>query len=148
MAEDVQKISSERLCQFTGLTDRRHRQLADEGFFPPPIKGQYQLTPTIRGLFRYYREQQSNRTNTYAKLREEKLKKECDLLGVEYNRAKERLVDVYEFMKLYSPIYTDMARIIRSSNMPEPDKTELFDRLRDAHEIHEDTGKNDDQEPG
>src|SRR5256885_3244989 len=30
-------ISADRLCSLTGLTDRRHRQLAKEGYFPPPM---------------------------------------------------------------------------------------------------------------
>jgi len=49
-------IDAEKLCSLSGLTDRRHRQLADQGYFPPPIKGQYQTTPTITGLFRFYKE--------------------------------------------------------------------------------------------
>jgi len=49
-------IASEQLCVLTGLTDRRHRQLAKDGWFSPPIKGQYILVPTLQGLFRYYRE--------------------------------------------------------------------------------------------
>jgi hypothetical protein len=49
-------ISSEKLCALCGLTDRRTRQLADQGYFPPPIRGQYQTSATISGLFRYYRD--------------------------------------------------------------------------------------------
>lgn len=56
MADAPQTISADKLCALTGLTDRRHRQLAAQGFFPPPIESQYQLAPTIQGMFRYYRE--------------------------------------------------------------------------------------------
>lgn len=48
----------ETLAAFTGLglTDRRYRQLAKDGFFPPPKDGQYQFVPTIRGLFAHLRQ--------------------------------------------------------------------------------------------
>lgn len=51
-----QLISGDKLAALTGLTDRRHRQLAKESWFPSPSHGQYQLIPTLQGLFRYYRE--------------------------------------------------------------------------------------------
>ena len=56
------KISGAELCALTGLTDRRHRQLASAGFFPPPLRGEYQLTPTVQGLFRHFREQLAQRS--------------------------------------------------------------------------------------
>lgn len=49
-------ISAEDLCALSGLTDRRHRQLGDQGFFPPPIKSKYKEKATIAGLFKFYRE--------------------------------------------------------------------------------------------
>lgn len=50
------RIDGERLAVLTGLSDRRLRQLAKEGFFPSPERGLYDLPKTISGLFRYYRE--------------------------------------------------------------------------------------------
>ena len=50
------KISAAELREKTGLTDRRHRQLADQGYFPAPTRGQYDREKTIDGMFRYYRE--------------------------------------------------------------------------------------------
>jgi len=48
-------IDAEQLCTLTGLTDRHHRGLARAGWFPSPVRGQYQLTSTLQGLFKYYR---------------------------------------------------------------------------------------------
>jgi len=64
MAE--QTISAEKLAALTGYTDRRHRQLASAGYFPPPVDSQYQLVPTIQGLFRYFR-QRAESTDAKAK---------------------------------------------------------------------------------
>ena len=52
-------IHADRLSALTGLSDRRHRQLAKEGFFPAPVRGHYQTDATLSGLFRYYREARS-----------------------------------------------------------------------------------------
>jgi hypothetical protein len=57
-------ISADELCVFTGLTDRRHRQLAKSGYFPPPLRGHYQKDKTVAGLFLYFREQLHKRDDT------------------------------------------------------------------------------------
>lgn len=58
-----QTISAERLCEITSLTDRRHRQLAGQGYFPPPIRGLYQMERTLAGIIKYQREQLSKRND-------------------------------------------------------------------------------------
>lgn len=85
---DTQTISSEMLCTLTGLSDRRHRQLAKDGYFPPPINGQYQLTSTLQGMFRYYREQMNKGSDEYALERLRKTRTEANL--AEIRLAKER----------------------------------------------------------
>ena len=70
---DVQTISAEKLCALTGLTDRRHRQIASDGYFPPPIKSEYQLSATLQGLFRHFRELSKKRNSTTEDERRKKL---------------------------------------------------------------------------
>ena len=55
MSEQTQYITAEKLCAITGLSDRRH-QIAKAGYFPPPVKSQYQLIATLQGMCGYYRE--------------------------------------------------------------------------------------------
>ena len=88
---ESQTISAEKLCEFTGLTDRRHRQLAKSGYFPPPLNGEYQLAPTIRGLFKHFREMLDKKDNTveqerqkYLRARREKTEIERDILQRKY----------------------------------------------------------------
>ena len=61
---DARHIAAETLCTLTGLTDRRHRQISKDGYFPPPHNGQYQFTATIQGLFRHYRELSQKRNSS------------------------------------------------------------------------------------
>jgi hypothetical protein len=65
--ESAGTISAEQLCSYTGLTDRRHRQLAAAGFFPPPILGRYQAGKTLLGIIRYQRELIQKKSNKLAK---------------------------------------------------------------------------------
>ena len=60
-------ISGEQLCAITGVTDRRHRQLATAGYFPPPIRGHYQVGKTLVGIIKYQREQLKKKNDKLAK---------------------------------------------------------------------------------
>ena len=59
-----EKISASDLELLTGLTDRRHRQIAEEGYFPKPEHSRYLRDETIAGLFRFYRERSERDTLT------------------------------------------------------------------------------------
>jgi len=75
---DVGTISGEKLSALTGLTDRRHRQLAKEGYFPPPLRGLYPAWPAITGLFKYHREQLSKKSDSLSKLDERAKTAKCE----------------------------------------------------------------------
>jgi hypothetical protein len=66
-SEPAGTISAEQLCSYTSLSDRRHRQLATAGFFPPPILGRYQVGKTLLGIIRYQRELIQKKNNKLAK---------------------------------------------------------------------------------
>ena len=82
-------ISAEKLCALTGLTDRQHRNIAKAGFFPPPVDGQYQTVPTLRGMFKYYREMGERTRNRKDAIDEQKLR----ALKRENEEAEGRLTD-------------------------------------------------------
>lgn len=90
------RISAKELSEITGLTDRRHRQLATEGFFPPPARGEYHLKKTFVGIARYYREQLHKKGDSvaaerkaYARARRIKVEKETAILDGEYVKREE-----------------------------------------------------------
>lgn len=58
---DLNAIPIAQLARLSGLTDRRLRELASEGWFPKSVDGHYQLVPTIQGLLRFYREREQSR---------------------------------------------------------------------------------------
>jgi len=94
MAEQRSTISAEQLSALTGLTDRRHRQLADDGFFPKPEGGEYLFGPTIRGLLRFYREARERATNDLAGEKLTKLRTERMIAETKLELARGRLIDI------------------------------------------------------
>lgn len=88
----LQTITADKLRELTGLTDQRHRQLAKEGWFPPPIESAYQLEATVSGLFRYYREANRRTKEKSADLKDEKTKKENHLLNLKIAREEGRSI--------------------------------------------------------
>lgn len=90
-------IHADKLCALTGLTDRRHRQLAKAGYFPPPAMSEYQLAPTIKGMFQYYREQKAKQKSSKERIdkaRAEKLEIGNETLKRELLPAEEVRRDV------------------------------------------------------
>ena len=59
---DPGTIDTAQLIRLSGLTDRRLRELAREGWLPAPTLGQFQLVGAIQGLLRYYRERDEKRS--------------------------------------------------------------------------------------
>ena len=83
----IEGIASDELCAVASLTDRRLRQLATEGYFPPPERGIYDAKKAMAGLLRFYREQLHKKDDNlaterkkYTVVRREKLEIERDIL--------------------------------------------------------------------
>lgn len=93
---DPQTITGEKLSALTGLTDRRHRQLAKEGWFPDPKKGEYLLAPTIKGMFNYYRSLAENSA------REEQVKLRNDLLRHSLQLKKRDVIPSQEIRRTFT----------------------------------------------
>lgn len=85
-------LTGEQVEALTGLTDRRVRQLAKAGYFSPPVRGLYKQTETIRGLFKYYREDRHAEAKTMHDEKLLKIKAERELKELELARAKRESV--------------------------------------------------------
>lgn len=87
-------ITGEQLEALTGLTDRRIRQLAKLGYFPPPVRGVYQQVATIRGLFKYYREDRHAQTSSINDVKLGKMRAEMELAQIKVAEAKSEVMSV------------------------------------------------------
>lgn len=77
-------ISGDELELLTGLTDRRHRQIAQEGFFSKPEMGKYLRAEALAGMFRYYRERNEKDALTKERILLTRVKR----IGEEKNNAE------------------------------------------------------------
>ena len=97
-------IAGAKLALLSGLSDRRHRQIAKDGYFPDPIRGRYKFEATISGLFKFYREKQKELREVKQAIADEqhrRLKRENDL---EDDLVVSRAEVVSEFRKVVEPI--------------------------------------------
>lgn len=127
--EKTGTLSAEKLCELSGLTDRRHRQIAAEGFFPPPIKGQYQANSTIRGLLRYYREMTQRSGSGIKQKREAKLDKEVELMDMDIAERKGHLISVDDMEQRLRPMLIAVRQKVLGSTMTDDEKDELLTDL-------------------
>src|SRR4051812_24232522 len=111
-------VSGDKLHELTGLTDRRHRQLADLGDFPAPVRGQYEFKRTLQGLFRYYQEGTGDKKKETSAEKLRKLTAQADEIALRNEEARKRLVDRVDFLKRLEPIYTEVRQKILACSMP------------------------------
>lgn len=124
-----QTISADALCRLTGLTDRRHRQLAKEGWFPSPIESQYQTVKTLQGLFRYFQQRDFGRLRQLKEDREaEKLRKD----RVEADLAEQKVSTKAELESAMTRFVMQLKA--KQMVMPRSLSRELS-LLKDPHEI-------------
>jgi hypothetical protein len=127
-------ISADELCELTGLTDRRHRQLAKDGYFPPPARGRYKRTRTLQGLFKYAFHDKNNAGGTLGAEKLRKLKEEADRVALENARERKELVDRADLLKRFEPIYTEMRQRILNSGLKDQEKDSLMASIAKLHE--------------
>ena len=98
------QLTAEKFCVITSLTDRRHRQLAGEGYFPPPINGVYQLTPCLAGMVRYLRELADRNSDSMAEEKLRKTRAERQLAELKLARQRKESLDAQTVLKAWETI--------------------------------------------
>lgn len=109
-------ISNDELCRITGLTIRRHTEIAKEGYIPGPIDGKWLLVATLSGLFKYYREHNQRTKEKLVNTKDEKTQKEILLLQLKIAKEERTVAKISEVESLHNHLATLL-------------KTTLFQRL-------------------
>lgn len=120
-------VNKDELRELTGLSDQRHRQLAEEAHFPAPIKGRYLLKETAAGIIRYFKELHQRRDRTLGQKRERKLDNENLYMEMRNGRALEQIVD--DFCASISPALTECRQLIYASKLSQDEANELIASL-------------------
>lgn len=123
------KISGDELCSLTGLTDRRHRQIAKDGYFAPPLRGEYERQAALRGMFRYFREAREKAGATLASERLRKLKEDADKVAIENERSRGNLVETEAVYGHFEGLFVALRQRILASGLSDQEKDELLKDL-------------------
>jgi hypothetical protein len=126
-----QTIAGQALTALTGLTDRRHRQLAKDGFFPEPVRGEYQLTATIKGVVTYYRDSRQRTTKGMAEERLREPRERADSLALANARERGELLDKADFIQsLEEHVALCKVKVLESNRSP-ADQDDLLNFFAD-----------------
>jgi hypothetical protein len=112
------------------LTDRRLRQLADEGFFPQPDRGKYQYERTLLGLIRYYRELHMKRGGELEAQTLRKITEEADKLALQNDKTRGNLVEIEAVIAHFQGLFIALRARILASSLTDEEKDELLNDLR------------------
>lgn len=105
-------ITSDELREITTLTERRHQQIADEGFFPAPVDGKYQLVPTMAGMIRFYREHNQRMKGRAGEAKDEKTRKESRLLDLKIAKEERKTANIADVDALHLHLSTFVKTIL------------------------------------
>lgn len=78
------------------LGDRRLRQLAKDGYFPEPDRGQYEFLATLVGLIKYFRELHAKKSDTRKAIEDRTALAKCEIAETEAARVKGEVEEVAE----------------------------------------------------
>jgi hypothetical protein len=134
MADGVQRISGtqlETLLRARGieLGDRRLRQLAKEGFFPEPDRGEYEFLATLLGLVRYYRELSARRSDEFEAEEQRKLTESADEIAIRNEKSRGHLVEVEAVYQQNERTFIALKARILASNLTDLEKDEILHDL-------------------
>ena len=93
-------ITAEELSNLTGLTNRRHQQLAADGYFQHAIGRDYLLAQTLTGIFKYFREHNQRTKEKLTNTKDEKTQKEIRLLDMKIAEQERQSVKRSDVSKL------------------------------------------------
>lgn len=151
----LRPLSRAELSEISGLSNRRHEQLAAEGYFAQPTRGAYAVIPTLQGLLRYYRERAEQARTPLVQIAERKAETEARIAALKLAReertsvpkahiapAAKRIVAAAK-AQLYQSLVTDLSLRLEGKPLAErramlrataDDICDVLAGLRDAAE--------------
>lgn len=130
---ETETISCAELASLTGLTDRRHRQIADLGYMAPPVDGRWPRDETISGLFKYYREHKRKDSSNLESEKIRKTKAEADLAEAKVRAIERKHVPVDAVLLVWEKAMLNLRSKIMSSGLSEKDRRGILDELQPAN---------------
>ena len=124
-------VTSKQIEECTGVIESRLQKLIGEGHLPKVVDGLYFHNATILGIVNYYRRATTNGNLSLIGGKDEKIRKENELLQMEIDQAKGLLVEVANVDRVWSRILTGVRQVIISSRLNQAEKKELCRMMRE-----------------
>jgi phage terminase Nu1 subunit (DNA packaging protein) len=131
MPLENEEVSQKELCRITGLTDRRHRQLADAGAIPHPIDGKWKVLEVFSGLLRYYRTAAERKTDALAAEELRRTRAEADLSEMKRDRMAGKLIELEAAAELWAEALGEMRNVIATFDLPKEMRARLMASVRE-----------------
>lgn len=122
-------VDKDELRNLTGLSDQRHRQLANDGHFPPPVRGRYQLKAVFGGFVRYITKHRDEREKSMDEKRKRELDDKHAMHELEFSERAKSLISVPLMAAKLTPALTAMRQRILASTLTEEERDQLLDDL-------------------
>lgn len=118
------------LADLVGVTDRRIRQLADDGSIPTGKKGQWPFTETVKKLFTLYREMAADNTEEMKREKLRKMTADADTAQMAAARESGEIMLTTDAAALWGDrIVTLRQHVERAKYISEADRKRLLTEL-------------------
>lgn len=122
-------IEAQDLASLTGLSDRRHRQLAERGYMPMPVRGVYKLRPAVAGIVKYY-QQRAKAEDPLRKARQEEIKSRTKLNNLTIAARQRTMVPVAEAVQVLGKFLSEAkGKIYGHPKLEQEEKDALLECL-------------------
>lgn len=108
------------------LSERRLRQLADEGFFPQPNRGEWDERKTLCGLAKYYRDLKGKKSKDFEAEEFRKLRESADEIAIRNEISRGRLVEAEAVYRENEKLFVALKARILASALSAVEKDELL----------------------
>lgn len=127
--------TAEELADLAGITDRRVRQLADEGVIPkPPMsgegRGKYPFTACIKGIVGHFREQANGQSADKARDQARQAKADADRAEMAAAKDAGTLMLTADARRMWSDGFVKIRDCIVRSSLTAKQKKELTEKMQ------------------
>lgn len=105
-------VREAQLAEIVGVTTARLRQLGSDGEIPAPVKGAYDLVPTLKALFAYYRKRAAGAGTDLKIQRARTEKRKADLLDMEFEEKQKRLVEMSTVQRIIADTWIPVRQTV------------------------------------
>lgn len=111
------------------LGDRRLRQLAQEGYYPEPDRGEYEFLATLLGLVKYYRELANKRSSDFEAQELRKITEQADEVAIRNATSRGELIQAEAVYRHNEKLFIALKARILASPLDPADKDEILHDL-------------------